>query len=492
MSDESPSSAPASTEVRPSPSEYRQQRLANLAELQARGHAPFGAAFSRTGRVADIRAAYAEELHVKAAGRIMSVRNMGKTIFADLRDGSGRIQLFVNKNHLGEDAFDAFKFVDLGDHVGVEGELFTTRTGEISIRVATWTLLSKALQQPPEKFHGLQDVEDRYRQRYFDLIANPESRDRFNTRIAVMREIRAFLESRGFQEVETPMMQPQPGGAAARPFTTHYNALDCTMYMRIAPELYLKRLLVGGFDKVFEMNRNFRNEGLDRTHNPEFTVLEIYEAYGDRLAMKAILEGMIPHVCDKVLGTRQITFGENVLDFTPPYREVAYHDLVREHMGADWFERSADDARAAAEAAGVSCDPKWDHLLVTHEVYDKLIEKTLFQPTFVTRVPRQFIPLAKACPDDPTLADVFEFVVAGRELCPGYTEQNDPLAQREAFAHQAGDEVEKIDEDFIAALEAGMPPAGGLGLGIDRFVMMLTGTEAIRDVILFPQLKQKA
>ena len=488
---ESPSPAPA-PEARPSPSEYREQRLANLAELQARGQRPFGGAFARTGRIADIRAAYAESLPVKAAGRVMSVRDMGKTVFADLRDGSGRIQLFVNKNHLGEDAFAAFKFVDLGDHVGVEGELFTTRTGEISIRVATWTLLSKALQQPPEKFHGLQDVEDRYRQRYFDLIANPESRDRFNTRIAVMREIRAFLESRGFQEVETPMMQPQPGGAAARPFTTHYNALDCTMYMRIAPELYLKRLLVGGFDKVFEMNRNFRNEGLDRTHNPEFTVLEIYEAYGDRLAMKAILEGMIPHVCDKVLGTRQITFGENVLDFTPPYREVAYHDLVREHMGADWFERSADDARAAAEAAGVSCDPKWDHLLVTHEVYDKLIEKTLFQPTFVTRVPRQFIPLAKACPDDPTLADVFEFVVAGRELCPGYTEQNDPIAQREAFAHQAGDEVEKIDEDFIAALEAGMPPAGGLGLGIDRFVMMLTGTEAIRDVILFPQLKQKA
>ena len=488
---ESPSPAPAS-EARPSPSEYREQRLANLAELQARGHAPFGAAFARTGRVADIRAAYTENLPVKATGRAMPVPDTGKTAFPDLRDGSGRIQLFVNKNHLGDEAFDAFKFVDLGDHVGVEGELFTTRTGEISIRVATWTLLSKALQQPPEKFHGLQDVEDRYRQRYFDLIANPESRARFNTRIAVMREIRAFLESRGFQEVETPMMQPQPGGAAARPFTTHYNALDCTMYMRIAPELYLKRLLVGGFDKVFEMNRNFRNEGLDRTHNPEFTVLEIYEAYGDRLAMKAILEGMIPHVCDKVLGTRQITFGENVLDFTPPYREVAYHDLVREHMGADWFERSADDARAAAEAAGVSCDPKWDHLLVTHEVYDKLIEKTLFQPTFVTRVPRQFIPLAKACPDDPTLADVFEFVVAGRELCPGYTEQNDPIAQREAFAHQAGDEVEKIDEDFIAALEAGMPPAGGLGLGIDRFVMMLTGTEAIRDVILFPQLKQKA
>ncbi|MGI5867841.1 MAG: lysine--tRNA ligase [Kiritimatiellia bacterium] len=484
--------SPAPAEARPSPNEYRQQRLANLAELEARGHKPFGAAFKRTGSVADIHAAFAEHQAVRAAGRVMSVRNMGKTVFADLRDGTGRIQLFINKNHLGDEGFDAFKFIDLGDHVGVEGELFTTRTGEPSIRVEKWTLLAKALQQPPEKFHGLQDVEDRYRQRHFDLVSNPESRDRFNKRIAIVREIRNYLDGLGFQEVETPMMQPQPGGAAARPFMTHYNALDCTMYMRIAPELYLKRLLVGGFDKIFEMNRNFRNEGLDRTHNPEFTVLEIYEAYGDRLSMKAILEGMIPHVCDKVLGTRQIPLGDGVLDFTPPYREVAYHDLVREHMGADWFERPADDARAAAEAAGVDCDPAWDHLLVTHEVYDKLIEKTLFQPTFVTRVPRQFIPLAKACADDPALADVFEFVVAGRELCPGYTEQNDPLAQREAFANQAGDEVEKIDEDFIAALEAGMPPAGGLGLGIDRFVMMLTGADAIRDVILFPQLKPKA
>ena len=250
-------------------------------------------------------------------------------------------------------------------------------------------------------------------------------------------------------------------------------------------------MLVGGFDKIFEMNRNFRNEGLDRTHNPEFTVIEIYEAYGDRVSMKNILEGMIPHVCDTVLGTRKVKYGEGELDFTPPYREVSYHDLMRERMGANWFELGVDEARAAAEVAGVQCEPGWNHLLITHEVYDKLIERTLFQPTFVTRIPRQFVPLAKTCPDDPELADVFEFVVGGKELCPGYTEQNNPIAQREAFANQAGDEIEKIDEDFIAALESGMPPAGGLGLGIDRFVMMLTGTEAIRDVILFPQLKPK-
>lgn len=488
--------------------EYRAQRLANLKALEELGYNPFGAAFDRTGDVATIRALWtypieaatpekphaegpAEPITVKAAGRMMACRNMGKTIFADLRDGTGRIQLFVNGKNLPEGAFDAFKLLDLGDHIGIEGDLFVTRTGELSIRMTNWTLLSKAIMQPPEKFHGLQDQEDRYRMRYLDLMSNAESRDRFNKRIAIVAEIRKYLTSRGFVEVETPMMQPQPGGAAARPFMTHYNALDCTMYMRIAPELYLKRLLVGGFDKVFELNRNFRNEGLDRTHNPEFTVLEIYEAYGDRTSMKNIIEGMIPQICDNVLGTRKVKYGEGELDFTPPYREVAYHDLVRDRMGADWFDLDVPTARAKAEAEGLEIDPSWGHLLITHEVYDKLIEKTLFQPTFVTRVPHEFVPLAKTCPDDPTLADVFEFVVGGKELCPGYTEQNNPINQREAFEVQAGDEVEKIDEDFITALEYGMPPAGGLGLGIDRIVMMLTGTEVIRDVILFPQLKQK-
>lgn len=491
MSDSEATTATCATVA--SQNEYREQRLAHLKQLSELGYAPFGAAFARTGRLSEVRAEFAEGRHVSAAGRVMSLRDMGKTLFADLRDGSGRMQLFVNKGVLGDDPFAAFKLVDLGDHVGVEGELFTTRTGEPSIRVERWTLLSKAVLQPPEKFHGLQDTEERYRKRYLDLIANPEVRARFDVRIGVLREIRAFLQARGFQEVETPMLQPHAGGAAARPFVTHYNALDCKMFMRVAPELYLKRLLVAGFDKVFELNRNFRNEGLDRTHNPEFTVLELYEAYGDRSSMKAIVEGLLPHLCQSVLGSLTVEYGEakEVIDFTPPYREVTYHDLVRQHLGADWFELDAAVTRAKAEALGVAIAPAWDHLLITHEVYGKVIERTLRQPTFVVRVPRQFVPLAKACPDDPDLVDVFEFVVGGKELCPGYTEQNDPIAQRRAFEDQAGEDVEKIDEDFITALEHGMPPAGGLGLGIDRLVMMLTGTEAIRDVILFPQLKPR-
>ena len=484
------SAAEAAVSASPDASQYREQRLLHAQKLAELGYAPYGAAFERTDRIAGLRANFEEGRPVKTAGRVMGIRDMGKTCFVDLRDGSERIQLFVNKGVLGEEAYKAFKLVDLGDHVGAEGELFTTRTGEMSVRVQKWTFLSKALMQPPEKYHGLSDTEERYRKRYLDLT-NPEVRRRFDVRIGVVRELRNYLHGLGYQEVETPMMQPHAGGAAARPFTTHYNALDCEMYMRIAPELYLKRLLVGGFDKIFELNRDFRNEGLDRTHNPEFTVLEVYEAFGDRTTMTNLVEGMLSHVCRTVLGRMTVEYGEDkeVIDFTPPYRQVTYHDLVRERMGADWFELDAETVRAKAAAAGVEVDPAWDHLLVTHEVYDKLIEKTLRQPTFVTRVPHPFVPLAKTCPDDPSLADVFEFVVAGKELCPGYTEQNDPIAQRRAFEEQAGDEVEKIDEDFILALEHGMPPAGGLGMGIDRLVMLLTGTEVIRDVILFPQLK---
>ena len=477
----------------PAVNTYREQRIRNLAALAELGYSPFGAVFARTGRLAEIRAGFEEGRAVRAAGRLMAIRAMGKSIFADLRDGSDRFQIYLNRKDLPEAAFHAFSLLDMGDTIGVAGRLFVTRMGEQSLHVEEWTLLSKAILQPPEKFHGLVDTEERYRKRYLDLVANPEVRARFDTRIAVVREIRAFLAARGFQEVETPMMQPQAGGAAARPFVTRYNALDCDMYMRIAPELYLKRLLVGGFDKIFEMNRNFRNEGLDRTHNPEFTVLEIYEAFGDRSSMKRIIEELLPHLCRQVLGRMEVESAETGerIDFTPPYREATYHELVREAMGADWFGLDAAAARAKAEAAGVAVDPAWDHLLITHEVYDKLVEKRLRQPAFVTRVPRAFVPLAKACADDPSLADVFEFVVGGKELCPGYTEQNDPFEQRQAFAAQAGEATEKIDEDFITALEHGMPPAGGLGLGIDRLVMLLTGTEAIRDVILFPQLKAR-
>ncbi|HRR33889.1 MAG TPA: lysine--tRNA ligase [Kiritimatiellia bacterium] len=482
-----------SEEHQQSENEYREQRILNLRKLAELGFKPYGQAFDRT-RLSEIRAGFEENKQVRAAGRLMTVRRMGKASFATISDGTASFQIFIKKDLLNERQFEGFKYLDLGDFVGVEGRLFTTRTGEPTLEVHAWQLLSKAILQPPEKYHGLQDVEERYRKRYLDLMMNPESRDRFNKRSAILAEIRNFLHARGFIEVETPMMQPQAGGAAAKPFFTHHNALDVDMVMRIAPELYLKRLIVGGFDKIFELGKDFRNEGIDRTHNPEFTVLEIYEAYGDRNSMKAIIEGMLPHLCEKVLGRLTVEYGEakEVLDFTPPYREVAYKDVIKEVMGSDWFDLTVDQARAKAEAQGVDIDPDWNHLLITHEVYGKLVEKTLRQPTFVTRIPRQFVPLAKACEDDPDLVDVFEFVVAGKELCPGYTEQNDPEAQRKALADQAGDDPEKIDEDFITALEHGMPPTGGLGMGIDRLVMMLTGTEVIRDVILFPQMKQVA
>ncbi len=476
---------------------YRAQRLENMEKLAALGYKPFGRAWPRSGRLTDIRARFEEGKKVAVAGRLLTIRDIGKAVFADIYDGSDRFQIFVKRDRLSETAFQAFKLLDLGDHIGVEGELFVTRRGEQSIIVENWEMLSKALLNLPEKWHGLQDTEERYRKRYLDLIANPESRDRFNKRIAIMREIRAYLDARGYQEVETPMMQPQAGGAAARPFTTHYNALDATMFMRIAPELYLKRLLVGGFDKVYEIGRNFRNEGLDRTHNPEFTVLELYEAYGDRLSMKAVIEGLIPAVAQKVLGTLKMVMptadGESEeIDLTPPYREVAYKDLVREKMGKDWFNLDDNEARKRAEAAGVEVDDEMNHLLITHEIYDKLIEKTLRQPTFVIRLPKQFVPLAKTCEDDPELVDVFEFVVGGKELCPGYTENNDSLEQRIRFTEQVGENQERLDEDFLTALEHGMPPAGGLGIGLDRLVMLLTGTDVIRDVILFPQLKQRS
>lgn len=472
--------------------EYRANRIANRDALAALGYKPYGRAFPRTGNLAEIRAAFAEGLEVKAAGRITTIRRMGKALFMDINDGSDRFQLFIKRDGVGEAAFEATKHLDLGDFIGVDGSLFITKTGEPSINVSAWDLLSKAIMQPPGKWHGLQDIEDRYRKRYLDLMSNPESRERFNKRHKILLEIRNYLSARGFVEVETPMMQIQAGGAAAKPFITHHNALDTEMYMRIAPELYLKRLLVGGFDKIFELGKDFRNEGIDRTHNPEFTVLEIYEAYGDRTSMKNIIEGLLPYLCEKVLGGMTIEFGEQkeLIDFTPPYREVAYSDLVKERMGADWFTLPYAAMREKAIAEGVALgDEVNTPLLVTHEIYDKLIEKTLRQPTFVTRVPRQFVPLAKACEDDPDLVDVFEFVVGGKELCPGYTEQNDPEAQRAALSDQAGEDPEKIDEDFILALEHGMPPTGGLGMGIDRLVMFLTNTEVIRDIILFPQMK---
>ena len=473
--------------------EFRQQRLANLATLQAAGHTPYGRAFARTGTLAEIRAAFAEGRPVQAAGRVVAVREMGKSTFAHLQDGTDKFQIYLQKNTLGEESFTAFKAIDLGDFIGVSGELLTTRTGEQSLKVAQWELLAKSLHPLPEKWHGLQDTEVRYRQRYLDLIANPEVRRVFNARSRILSFIRRFLEARGYFEVETPVLQTLAGGAIATPFKTFYNALGQPMYMRIAPELYLKRLLVGGYDKVFELGKNYRNEGLDRSHNPEFTALEVYEAYGDVRTMMKLVEELVSGAAQEVCGTMVVgpADGEKI-DLTPPWRVVAYHDLVREHAGADWFERTVESARDWARARELDIPATMTHAEITHEVYDKLIEKKLMQPTFVTRLPAELVPLAKRCPDNPALVDVFELVVRGRELCPGYTELNDPLDQRARLAEQAGGDAGKLDEDFLRALEYGMPPAGGMGIGIDRLVMVLTGEESVRDVMLFPQMKTRA
>lgn len=472
-------------------SEVRAQRLENMEKLKAMGYQPFGKAYSRTGRLSDIAADFEEHKPVRAAGRLLARRDMGKSTFAHISDGSSRLQIYVKKDEVGEDAYAAFKILDIGDQLGVEGELFVTRTGEKTIKVQKWELLSKALLPLPEKWHGLQDTEIRYRQRYLDLIANPEVREVFNKRVAMVREIRTFLAERGFSEVETPMLQVMAGGAAAKPFVTHYNALKTDMYLRIAPELYLKRLLVGGFDKVFEMNRNFRNEGLSRTHNPEFTMLEIYEAFGDVNSMKSLVQDLVTHVAQKVFGTLVVGEGDRRIDLTPPWRTATYRDLVKERAGADWFDLPVDEARKRAEQLGCELDPAWGMAEVTHEVYEKVIEKTLMNPTFVTRLPTELVPLAKTCEDDPSVVDVFELEIGGCEIAPGYTELNDPLEQRRRLAEQAGEDVQKMDQDFLTALEHGMPPAGGMGIGIDRLMLVLSGCETIRDVILFPHLKPR-
>ena len=469
--------------------EYRRQRLANLSELLALGRGPQARAFPRDGRLAEIRAAFGEGRELRAAGRLVAKRDMGRTVFGHLQDASGRFQIYLRRDDLPAEAFEAFRHVDLGDHLGVVGVCFTTRTGEPTLRVSDWTLLAKALQVPPEKWHGLQDIESRYRKRYLDLIANPAAARVFALRSAIVRRIRHFLFDRGFEEVETPMLQPLAGGAAARPFETFYQALNAPMYLRIAPELYLKRLLVGGFDRVFELNRNFRNEGLDRSHNPEFTMLEVYEAYGDVRTMQALVQDMILTLAREVIGSLQVGHTERPVDLTPPWREATYDDLIREAAGADWFDLSADARRARAAAMGVAVDPAWGPLEITHEVYEKIVEKSLRNPTFVTRLPAELIPLARRCDDDPSHVDVFELVIDGREIAPAYTELNDPVEQRRRFEEQAGGNAQRIDEDFLEALEFGMPPAGGMGVGIDRLVMVLTGAESIRDVILFPQMK---
>lgn len=474
-----------------------EQRKAKLAALRAKGIDPFKNKFTPSETCRQARENYVEGRAVSVAGRVTAHRDMGKSMFIDVRDGSGRLQVYAQKNVLGDDQFDVFRHLDLGDFMGAQGTLFTTKTGEISVKLSSFVILAKALRPPPEKWHGLADTEIRYRQRYLDLIANPDVKEVFLKRSRIITEIRSFLNERGYVEVETPMMQAVPGGAAAKPFKTFHNALGCEFYLRIALELYLKRLLAGGMDRVYELGRNFRNEGLSRRHNPEFTMLEAYQAFGDYKTMMELVESMICQVANRVLGTLRIEHKNaegavtRVINLTPPWRRVRYKDLVREHAGADWFDASPEQRRERALKLGAEVGKEYEDFEVTQAVFEKLIEPTLIDPTFVTHVPRELIPLAKLTPDDPSTVEVFECCINGQEIAPAYTEQNDPIEQRERLEHQAGGEHQKLDEDFLAAMEHGMPPAGGMGMGIDRLCMMLLGQESIRDVILFPQLKPK-
>ena len=482
------------------PEDIFAQRAAKVQDLAAAGILPFGRRFDNVQMTADVRKNFKPEAEkqeeVTIAGRMTAFRAMGKSIFADIKDSSGRMQIYVQRDQIGEDDFKVFKKLDLGDIIGVTGEPFTTRTGELTVKVHKFTLLSKSLRPLPEKFHGLTDIEQRYRQRYLDLITNDDSRKVFMQRFAILSEIRKFLASKGFLEVETPMLQPIPGGANANPFKTFYEALNSPMYMRIAPELYLKRLLVGGFERVFELNRNFRNEGIDRRHNPEFTMLEIYQAYGDCRSMMDLIEEMVTTIAMNLFGTLEIQHpGGKVINLARPWRRAPYRDLIKERAGADWFDLDKEQKAAKAREMGLTITPEMEERDITHEIYEKLIEQTLIQPTFVTRLPAYLVPLAKACEDDLTVVDVYELEINGQEISPGYSELNDPIEQRKRFVEQAvhdgKDLAMAIDEDFLTAMEHGMPPAGGLGLGVDRLIMLLTGAESIRDVLLFPQMRLK-
>ena len=495
-------------------------RREKLEALQAKGVPPFGSSFETDGAIGELREKFADGKPLRAAGRITAHRDMGKSHFVDLRDSTGRLQVYIHAKEVGAETMEIFGLLDLGDFIGVEGTCFLTKTGEPTLKVHKLQVLAKSLRPLPEKWHGLQDVEARYRQRYLDLLTNEQSRNIFEKRIAIMRETRRFLEGRGFAEVETPMLQSVAGGAAAEPFRTHHKALGLDLFLRIAPELYLKRLLVGGFNKVFELNRNFRNEGISRKHNPEFTMLEAYWAYADFEKIADLVEELICHLAEKVIaidsakmegtapsapecGARQRVplqiehkdaEGKIVrtINLKRPWRRARYADLIREVAGKDWFDLSAEKRRERATGKlAVEISPQLADFEVTQHVFEKLVEEKTFDPLFVTHCPKELVPLAKQNREDDSLVDVYELIINGVEISPGYSELNDPMTQRRRLLEQAGEETQKIDEEFLLALEHGMPPAGGFGLGMDRLTMLLTGAESIRDVILFPLLKPK-
>ncbi|TCS80134.1 lysine--tRNA ligase [Tepidibacillus fermentans] len=482
----------------------RRQKLAELKEL---GFNPFGYRFERTHTAKvildEVDSLSKEEielknLHVILAGRIMSKRLQGKAGFAHIQDLTGRIQIYIRKDQVSEAEFAAFELLDLGDIIGVEGNVFKTNKGETSIKVHKLHILTKSLYPLPDKFHGLKDVELRYRQRYVDLIVNPEVKETFILRSKIIQSLRRYLDQLGYIEVETPTMHAIAGGAAARPFITHHNALDMELYMRIAIELHLKRLIVGGMEKVYEIGRVFRNEGVSTRHNPEFTMLELYEAYGDFKTIMNLTENAIAHVAREVLGTTKITYQGQEINLEPPWERISMVDAIKKYVGVDLSPKMSDDeARELAKQYHVQIEPHMTYGHIVNEFFEQLVEEKLVQPTFVYGHPVEISPLAKKNEEDPRFTDRFELFIVSREHANAFTELNDPIDQRERFEAQlrerelGNDEAHQMDEDFIHALEIGMPPTGGLGIGIDRLVMLLTDQPSIRDVLLFPLMRDR-
>ncbi len=482
-------------------------RREKLHTLREKGLDPFGKRFERTHSTEELVALYdgiskeeldEKEISVTIAGRIKTKRGKGKAGFAHIQDQTGQIQLYVRKDAVGDDQYDVFNTADLGDIVGVTGAVFKTNVGELSIKVQSFELLSKALRPLPEKFHGLKDVEQRYRQRYLDLIMNPESKDTFIMRSQIIRAMRRYLDDNGYLEVETPMMHSIPGGASARPFITHHNALDIPLYMRIAIELHLKRLIVGGLEKVYEIGRVFRNEGVSTRHNPEFTMIELYEAYADYKDIMSLTENLIAHIAEEVLGTTTVQYGEYEVDLKPEWKRLHMVDAIKEYTGVDfWKEMSVEEARELAKEHGVAINDNMLYGHIVNEFFEQKVEEKLIQPTFIFGHPVEISPLAKKNPEDERFTDRFELFIVAREHANAFTELNDPIDQRQRFEAQleeraqGNDEAHMMDEDFIEALEYGMPPTGGLGIGIDRIVMLLTNSPSIRDVLLFPQMRNK-
>ncbi len=495
-------------------SDLLRQRRANFDELRTLGIDPYPRKFERTHTVAELVTAHGDKtgaeleagrVQTTTAGRVLAIRSFGKANFLVISDGRARIQVYVRQDAMPERDFATFKLLDFGDYIGVEGHLFRTKTNELTIHASRLEFLVKCFIPLPEKWHGLSDIEIRYRQRYLDLIVNPDSRQVFEVRSRVLASIRAFLNARGYLEVETPMMQPIAGGALARPFVTHHNALDMRLFMRIAPELYLKRLVVGGIERVYEINRNFRNEGISTQHNPEFTMLEFYQAYSDYQELMVMTEELLSAVAREAVGTEAVQFGEHAISLTPPYRRVSLREGARqaasERLGepvADADLRDAGRGAAIARRLGIELQPAWGAGRIATEIFERLNEDSLVQPTFVYDFPTEVSPLSKQKPDDPDTVERFELYIGGFEVANAFSELNDPAEQRRRFEAQihgreAGDlEAHAMDEDYIRALEYGLPPTGGEGVGIDRLVMLLTNSPSIRDVILFPLMRPRS